>query len=90
MSEWLKFLIGAAATTVGVYVTLATDVNDHTRRIDRLEKWSETHADKHEVSLEKIDGRLSRIEIAVGIGRMTGDDPRGPVASSVMARPSGK
>lgn len=88
MSEWLKFLIGAAATTIGVYVTLATDVNDHTRRIDRLEKWSETHADKHEVSLEKIDGRLSRIEIS--IARMTGDDPRGPMASSVVARPSGK
>lgn len=88
MSEWLKIIFGAAVTAVGVYITIATDVRDHGHRIDRLEKWSETHADKHEVSLEKIDGRLSRIEIS--IARMTGDDPRGPMASSVMARPGGK
>ena len=88
MSEWLKFLIGAAATTVGVYVTLATDVNDHTRRIDRLEKWSEGHTDKHEAQLEKIDGRLSKIEIS--LARIAGDDSRNAVASSIVAQPGRK
>lgn len=88
MSEWIRVLIGAIATAVGVYITIATDVNDHTRRLDRLDKWAETHADKHEVSLEKIDGRLSRIEIS--IARMSGDDSRGASVSSVMARPGSK
>ena len=63
MSEWFRVLIGALVTAVGVYVTIATDVNDHSRRLDRLDRWAESHIEKHDAQLEKIDGRLSRMEL---------------------------
>lgn len=78
MSEWLKIIVAAAATIVGVYVTLSGDVKDHGRRIDRLEEWSEKHDERHQTQWDKIDGRLSRIEIALGIGRMGETETRMP------------
>jgi hypothetical protein len=78
MSEWIKMIVAAAATIVGVYVTLSADVKDHGRRIDRLEDWSDKHDERHQAQWDKIDGRLSRIEIALGIGRMGETETRVP------------
>lgn len=71
MTEIIKAIIVAGITIIGVWITLATDVKDHERRIDHLEKWSEDHEDRSRVVFDKIDNRLSRIEIALGIGRMS-------------------
>lgn len=88
MSDWIRSIIVAVCTVVGIYVGIAGDVRDHGHRIDRLERWSESHSDKHDAQLEKIDSRLSKIEI--NIARMAGDTDRNPMASSVMSRSGSK
>lgn len=86
MIEWIKVFIGAVITGVGVYISMATDVKDHGRRLDTLDHWAEVHQEKHETQYDKIDGRLSRIEI--NIARMAGDDR--DLSSSVVASPTRK
>lgn len=76
MNEWVKVLIGSAGAIISIYITMAGDVRDHTRRLERVEKGWESHIEKHETQLEKIDARLSKIEIFMG--RIAGDDELRP------------
>jgi hypothetical protein len=71
MNERVKVMIGSIFTIVGVYVAIASDVRDHTRRLERVEKGQEFHIEKRETQLEKIDAQLSKIEIIMG--RIYGD-----------------
>jgi len=85
MIEWVKILIGAVITGVGVYVSMVTKIGDHDRRLNQLDHWAEVHVEKHESQYDKIDGRLSRIEI--NVARMAGDSMD---LSNVIATPSRK
>jgi hypothetical protein len=55
MNERVKVMIGSIVAIVGVYVAIASDVRDHTRRLERVEKGQEFHIEKRETQLEKID-----------------------------------
>lgn len=86
MVEWIKLLIGAVITAVGVYISMSTKVSDHDRRLNQLDHWAETHVEKHESQYDKIDARLSRIEI--NVARMAGDNQN--ISSAIIATPSRK